>query len=448
MNQAYEVNFDGLVGPTHAYGNLSYGNAAPLETQNLPSNPKAAALQGLEKMKRLHDLGIKQGVLPPPERPHIPTLRNLGFTEVEERLGAAVFKASPEIFFSCFSAENIWTANAATISPSIDSSDKHVHFTPANLCSKFHRAFDYQTAQKILKTIFSNPIYFTHHDALPSNSYFSDEGSANHTRFCSRYEHPGVQLFVYGKSSFHPTIIQPSKFPPRQADEASFAIARMHKLYPKHTIFAQQNPAAIDAGVFHNDLIALGNQYVFLYHENAFFQTEEVIENLQKKVQEVCSRDLFLVKVPKKRISLSQAVKSSLFNSQLVTLENQSMAILASQECQKIPAVELFLRELTEEAHNPISSVHYLDLQNMQNGGGPACLRLRVVLTERELAETHPHVLFSNTLYQVLTKWIHKHYRDRLAPSDLMDPKLIKESREALDELTKVLQLGSIYSFQ
>ncbi|CCB86157.1 MULTISPECIES: N-succinylarginine dihydrolase [Parachlamydia] len=449
MNQAYEVNFDGLVGPTHNYSGLSYGNTASLHNQNLPSNPRAAALQGLEKMKMLHDLGIKQGVFPPHERPHLPTLRVLGFTESEDRLGEAVFKTSPEIFFNCFSAAAMWTANAATVSPSVDSSDKHVHFTPANLCSKFHRSFEHHTTQKILKTIFSNPIYFIHHDALPSNSYFSDEGAANHTRFCNGYGNPGIQLFVYGKSSFHPTIIQPLKFPARQADEASYAIARLHKLYPKHTVFAQQSPEAIDAGVFHNDVISVGNQHLFFYHEDAFFRTEEVIQDLQKKVRDICLQDLFLIKVPKKRISLAQAVKSYLFNSQIVTLEDQTMTILAPQECQMTPEVELFLRELSQEPQNPINSIRYLDLnQSMQNGGGPACLRLRIVLTEQELAETHPHVLFTETLYQNLSKWIQKHYRDRLTPHELVDPTLIQETRQALDELTQILQLGSIYSFQ
>ena len=31
---------------------------------------------------------------------------------------------------------------------------------------------------------------------------------------------------------------------------------------------------------------------------------------------------------------------------------------------------------------------------------------------------------------------------------DLADPKLLEESRAALDELTKLLQIGSVYEFQ
>ncbi len=41
-----------------------------------------------------------------------------------------------------------------------------------------------------------------------------------------------------------------------------------------------------------------------------------------------------------------------------------------------------------------------------------------------------------------------RRYRDRLAESDLADPKLIGESRTALDELTRILQLGNVYPFQ
>ena len=84
----------------------------------------------------------------------------------------------------------------------------------------------------------------------------------------------------------------------------------------------------------------------------------------------------------------------------------------------------------------------------MRNGGGPACLRLRVVLTERELSAMHQGVLLTDQLSERLVKWVHTHYRDRLAPDDLKDPNLLRESREALNDLTGILGLGSVYSFQ
>lgn len=84
----------------------------------------------------------------------------------------------------------------------------------------------------------------------------------------------------------------------------------------------------------------------------------------------------------------------------------------------------------------------------MCNGGGPACLRLRVVLTDKELAAMLQGVVFNDTLYASLKGWITKHYRDKLEPADLADPSLYIESCRALDELTKLLKLGSLYSFQ
>jgi succinylarginine dihydrolase len=84
----------------------------------------------------------------------------------------------------------------------------------------------------------------------------------------------------------------------------------------------------------------------------------------------------------------------------------------------------------------------------MNNGGGPACLRLRIVLTEAELAAAAPGVFMTDALYVTLVEWVKRHYRDRLAPDDLADPELHSESRAAGDELTKILGLGSLSPFE
>lgn len=446
MNQAYEVNFDGLVGPTHNYSGLSYGNVASMQSQSSASNPREAAMQGLNKMKFLADFGILQGVFPPHERPYFPLLHSLGYQKNDL---LTILKNFPELFYACFSAAPMWTANAATVSPSIDSADQKVHFTPANLSNKFHRSFEYETTQKILRTIFPNPHFFVHHDPLPSGSYFSDEGAANHSRFCSKYGNPGVQLFVYGRSGFRLLPLRSTTFPARQTYEASQALSRLHKLYPQHLIFAQQHPEAIDAGVFHNDVIAVGNQHVFLYHEQAFVDKDSVINQIKQKVSEYCQIEPFLIEIPKKRVSLDQTVKSYLFNSQIITLKDQTMILIAPEECHHIPEIAQLLTDITSDPLSPIASVRFLNLrQSMRNGGGPACLRLRVVLTEPELNAINPYVLLNDRLYEKLKEWIQKHYRDHLAPEDLADPKLIQEGQIALDELTKMLHLGSIYSFQ
>lgn len=442
-----EINFDGLVGPTHNYCGLSYGNKASMQNAQLTSNPKKAALQGLEKMKVLMSLGIKQAILPPQERPFIPILRHLGFTGSDTDLLQKVFKTNRELLFSCSSAASMWTANAATVSPSIDS-DGRVHFTPANLLTTFHRSFEAYTIGSILHRIFNHPAYFAHHLPLPYHSDFSDEGAANHTRFCQSFEQVGIQFFVYGRSIASPHFV-PKLFPARQTDEASKAIARLHRLSPSRILFAQQNPEAIDAGVFHNDVIGVGHQNLFLYHEKAFVKTAEVIEQLGQLIEKHCGVPFIALEVKESEVSLKEAVKTYLFNSQIVTLSDQSMVLLAPAECQASLTVHDFLQKLQQNQNQPIRKVIYQNIrESMQNGGGPACLRLRIVLNQREYAAMHPHILLTENLYPKLIQWIEKNYRDHLIPDDLADPLLLQEGRKALDELSHLLELGSIYSFQ
>ena len=143
INHAREANFDGLVGPTHNYAGLSWGNVASKSNVSAVSNPKEAALQGLAKMKQLADRGYVQGVLPPHERPHLPTLRALGFSGNDADVLAQVLKKSPDLLAAVSSAAAMWTANAATVSPSADTRDRRVHFTPANLSAKFHRSIEH-----------------------------------------------------------------------------------------------------------------------------------------------------------------------------------------------------------------------------------------------------------------------------------------------------------------
>jgi succinylarginine dihydrolase len=60
----------------------------------------------------------------------------------------------------------------------------------------------------------------------------------------------------------------------------------------------------------------------------------------------------------------------------------------------------------------------------------------------------HSGVKFTETLYAKLTDWVRRRYRNTLTLMDLPDPQLLIDSRTALDELTQILQLGSIYDFQ
>lgn len=442
-----EINFDGIIGPTHNYSGLSYGNVASIEHSQLPSNPKKAALQGLAKMRTLMSLGIPQGVLPPQERPLIPMLHALGFIGSESEIIEKAWKTDPKIFLACSSAASMWAANAATVSPSADSNDERVHFTPANLLTKFHRSFESATTGLVLYRIFNHPAYFAHHPPLPHHTDFADEGAANHTRFCKSFDQPGIQLFVYGRSADGQHL--PKKFPARQTLEASQALARIHRLSPDHFLIVQQNPDAIDAGVFHNDVISVGHQNLFLYHEKAFIHTKEIIQQIEKLMEKVCQTSFIPLEVKESEIPLEEAVKSYLFNSQIVTLPDKTMTLIAPQECQNTPSVSNFLKQLLENRQQPIRQVIYQDIrQSMQNGGGPACLRLRVALKKKEYETIHRPVILTEELYQQLVQWVENHYRDRLLPQDLADPLLIKEVRQGLDALTRLLQLGPLYSFQ
>jgi succinylarginine dihydrolase len=451
MNNAYEVNFDGMVGPTHNYSGLSYGNTASQINRYKSSNPREAALQGLEKMKFLSDIGIKQAILPPHERPFLPILRQLGFTGNDQTIINTVYTQAPQLLFAVSSAAAMWTANAATVSPSMDSRDNLLHLTPANLSNKFHRSIEASTTATILKAIFKDPNHFVHHDCLPAGPYFSDEGAANHTRFCQSHGQQGVQLFVFGRYAFQAKTKtqEPKHFPARQTAEASAAISRLHALDENQTIFIQQNPEAIDAGSFHNDVVAVGNENVFFFHEQAFYDKEKLIKEIRNKVAKQCRAEMIFLEVAAKDIPLKDAISTYLFNSQLITLPNSSMALITPIECQEHSKIKSYINSLIGSKDNPISEVHFLNLrQSMNNGGGPACLRLRIVLTPEELAATHQGVFLTEDLYKKLKKWIMTNYRDRLEINDLADPKLHEEGKHALDDLTKILKLGSLYSFQ
>ncbi|MGB2109117.1 MAG: N-succinylarginine dihydrolase [Marinobacter vinifirmus] len=441
---AVEANFDGLVGPTHNYAGLSWGNVASKSNVNAVSNPKEAALQGLAKMKKLADRGYVQAVLPPHERPHIPTLRALGFAGSDRQVLEQAAQADPAILAAVSSASAMWTANAATVSPSADTADHRVHFTPANLSAKFHRSIEHRVTGRALKAIFTDESYFAHHPALPSVSHFGDEGAANHTRLCAGYGDPGVELFVYGQAAFNESAPAPVKYPARQTLEASRAIARLHGLDDRHAVFAQQNPAAIDAGVFHNDVIAVGNGSCLFYHELAFLDEGGVLSDIRARL---AGTELQPVRVSAAEVPIEDAVASYLFNSQLLNTPD-GMLLAVPGECREVASVSRYLDSLLQQ-NGPITAVEVFDVkQSMRNGGGPACLRLRVVLSDEERRAINQGVVLTDALYERLTAWVNAHYRDELSQQDLADPMLLDEVRKALDELTGILGLGSIYDFQ
>lgn len=437
MKKAIEVNFDGLVGNTHNYAGLSFGNVASSSNKGQASSPKAAALQGLAKMKALSDMGLIQGILPPHVRPYLPFLRHIGFSGTAAEILSAA-KSAPVYLNAAHSASNMWVANAGTVAPSADTHDGRVHFTPANLSSMLHRSIEYPQTARALQNIFANTKYFAHHDALQAQIH-SDEGAANHTRFCDEYGDSGVHFFVYGKSVFGDEA-EPQKFPARQTRESFEAIARLHQLEPEKCVFALQNPDVIDQGVFHNDVISVGNRNVLFTHEKAFADPEAVYAELREK----CGANFEIIEVPEAMVSVTDAVNSYLFNSQLVSTDKGTV-LIAPSNCEENPAVYAYTQHLVAE-NNGISEVKFYDVkQSMANGGGPACLRLRVVLTEEELANLSGRVILDDALYADLVAWVEKHYRDSLHPDELGDIALLNETKAALTELSEILQLPDLY---
>lgn len=444
---AREVNFDGLPGPTHNYAGLSCGNVASAGNARRVSNPRAAARQGLAKMKALADRGFAQAVLPPHERPFVPALRALGFGGADAAVVEAAWRADPSLVLVCASASAMWTANAATVSPAADTADGRVHFTPANLAAMAHRAIEAAVTARILKAVFADDRRFAHHPPLPALDAFGDEGAANHTRLCADHGGPGVELFVYGRRALGTGLPRPKRFPARQTLEASMAVARRHGLAAERTVFAQQNPDLIDAGAFHNDVVAVGNGPVLLHYEGAFLDMPGVTEALRRKLADQVEPTI--IEVPSAAVPAEAAIRSYLFNSQLLTSpDGAGMLLVLPEESREEPSVAAFLDGLLASG-GPIREALHFDLrQSMRNGGGPACLRLRVVLGEGDRAAANPGVFLDDALHARLAGWIDRHYRDRLEADDLRDPALLEESRAALDELTGILGLGPVYDFQ
>jgi succinylarginine dihydrolase len=430
-----EYNFDGLVGPTHNYAGLSRGNLASARHEGQLAHPKEAALQGLAKMRLVSSLGAGQAVLPPHPRPSLRTLRALGFHGSDEEVIARAATSDELLLRLCSSASAMWAANAATCAPSEDASDRRVHLTAANLNQMFHRAIEADTTFAVLRRIFADEERFAVHHPLPGAGQFADEGAANHIRLQTA-GHRAVHLFAWGRSAFGQTK-GPERFPARQTLEASQAIARLHRLSPTQCLFPQQSPEAIDAGAFHTDVLAVGNEGFLMLHQRAFVDPEGLLSALRERL----GPQLKWAMAREDELALKSAVAAYPFNSQLLTLPDRSMAILAPTESRELEPARRFLES--------VSAVHYLDVrQSMKNGGGPACLRLRIWLTEEERAAVSANVFFTPELDQALQAWVDKHYRDRLSPGELADPLLARESMTALDELTQILQLGTVYDFQ
>ena len=411
-----EINFDGLIGPTHNYAGLSAGNLASLGNSGAVARPRAAALQGLEKMRRLMDLGVDQGFFPPPLRPATAILRALGFAGDDAEVLAEVAQVDPQLFRAACSASSMWTANAATVVAEADSGDGRLHLVTANLASMLHRAVEADDTYQLLCFVFADESHFRIHGPLPLGAHFGDEGAANHMRLTTSHGAPGLNVFVHGKP-------RGGRFPERQALRASQAVARLTGLTQDGALFALQSGEAVDAGAFHNDVVAVANETVLLTHPEAFEHRDAFHAALNERAPATT-----IIEV--ENVSLADAVSSYLFNSQIVTLPHGGMALVLPTEVRDNADVWSALHKALGRAE-VIERVEVVDVrESMRNGGGPACLRLRVPASPAARAAIHPGYLLTPARWDALAAIVERHWPEAVAPADLLDPHLWSAARE------------------
>ena len=223
-------------------------------------------------MKLMHDSGLVQGVLPPQARPDLTQLLMMGFSGTDDEVLTTAWRANPGLVRNMSSASSMWSANAATVSPSADCTDGRLHLTPANLSTMLHRSIESEQTQRALRAAFPSEKHTCVHSALSLQSTYADEGAANHVRLCETEGQQGVELFVYGRDAL--SGISDTNFPARQTMQASHIIATRHGLNGAHVVFAKQAVRAIDAGSFHNDVVCVGARKCLFFHEYAFEDTK------------------------------------------------------------------------------------------------------------------------------------------------------------------------------
>ena len=428
-----EANFDGLIGPTHNYGGLSRGNLASQANGGDVSRPREAALQGLAKMRRMHDAGLWQGVLPPHERPYTPAL----VTRFGKPDLARAWSDDPALARAAMSASPMWAANAATVSPAPDCADGRLHLTAANLSTLLHRSLEGRQTARALRRALPFAVV---HDPLPLSPAWSDEGAANHVRLCGEDRGgQGVELFVWGRDGAAATSL-----PARQTLRASRTIANQHGLTEARTVFARQSPTAIEAGAFHNDVVCVGALSTLFFHEDAFADTDAMTRDVRKAADGLF--EPVFVEVPRADVPLGDAISSYLFNSMLVRMPGESrLTLVAPTETEENARAKSYCDRLVA-SNGPIGRVNYVDVrQSMRNGGGPACLRLRVTLGEADWARVGAGFRFTETLHERLGNWVETHYRETLAPDELADPELVGECFTAIGELARIMELGEAF---
>ncbi|MDG2523195.1 N-succinylarginine dihydrolase [Caulobacter segnis] len=421
-----EINFDGLVGPTHNYAGLSLGNVASQGNAGETSKPRAAALEGLSKMGQLMALGLEQGFLPPHHRPAVGPLRALGFAGTDAQILAQAAAEDPALLRNASSASAMWAANAATIIAAPDSGDGRTHLAVANLSTMLHRSFEHEETYRNLRAIFHDETHFAVHRALPGGAHFSDEGAANHMRLAADHSARGVNVFVHGGEA------RGGRYPERQQKRASEAVARLGGLKAGDPMFVRQSLTAVEAGAFHNDVVAVANERVLLAHPDAFDDKGLFFDVLSARLPQLVIAEV--------DVSLEAAVRSYLFNSQLVTLPDGDMALILPAEAEAENTVWAAVQKLID-GPSPIRRAVVVDVrESMRNGGGPACLRLRVAVPDAARAGLDQRFLLNERRIEALSVLVERTWPEAVAPSDLLLPDLWRDAAAAMDGLRATIQ--------
>lgn len=410
-----EINFDGIVGPSHNYAGLSLGNIASASHKGDPSYPRAAALQGVAKMRHNLGLGLAQGFLLPLPRPNRAFLEAIAPDE----------DTPPALVAAAWSASSMWTANAATVSPALDTRDGKCHLTPANLVTMPHRAQEWQDTKAQLDLAFGGEGFVVHDAVMPS---FGDEGAANHMRFCEGHDAPGVEVFVWGR--------QGGRYPARQHEQASRIVARSHGLAPARAVFIEQNPEAIAAGAFHNDVVSVANERVLFTHERAYADQAGAYDAIRAAFPA-----LQVVEVPETSVSLEEAIRTYLFNAQLVSLPEGGMALVVPSECRESESVWSWVETMLG-SNGPIRQVLPVDVrQSMANGGGPACLRLRVVADPDAV---DPRFMVDEAKAGRIEQVVAQTWPEQIDPADIGSDSLARSVIDARRALLDALELSEL----
>ena len=323
-------------------------------------------------------------------------------------------------------ASSMWAANAATVSPAPDTADGRCHLTIANLLTMAHRAHEWPETLAQLRLAFADSAAFAVHGPVPPP--FGDEGAANHMRLAPGADAPGVEIFVYGVAG--------GPFPARQHEQASRAVARLHGLDPARALFVRQSDEAIAAGAFHNDVVAVADGRILLAHEQAFADKDRLYADLRRLMPEV-----EIMEVPAARVSLADAIASYMFNAQLVTPPDGTSTLILPTEARDTPPVRAWLEERIA-GNGPIRRLEWVDVrESMANGGGPACLRLRVVA---DPGAVDPRFLVDVGKLDSIAAIVECHWPETIAPDGLASPTLWRQCGEARAALLDMLGLSAL----